>query len=258
MITSTKNQKIKFIHSLQTSSRERRASGAFIVEGLRLVEEALQSGWIIDLVLFTSQLRERGQLILELLHKRDIFIEEVSSEVMQFASDTQTPQGLLAVVKTSVLPIEDELDFILVLDGIRDPGNMGTILRTAEAAGVQFVCVASGSVDPFSPKVIRAGMGAHFRLPIKRLDWDEIEAFVKRKGLLSYIAEVRNGHPFTQVDFTIPTALIIGGEADGVSPSARSLEHTKVFIPMPGGSESLNAAIAAGILLFEVVRQRNL
>ncbi|MGE5123438.1 MAG: TrmH family RNA methyltransferase, partial [Acidobacteriaceae bacterium] len=158
------------------------------------------------------------------------------------------------------LPLPAELDFLLILDGIRDPGNLGTILRTAAAARIQAVLLAPGNVDAFAPKVLRAGMGAHFRLPIHQLGWAHIEQLLAGSpgGMRIYLADAAGGIPYTRADFRTPLALLVGGEAAGAGHEAFSLASEKVQIPMPGGSESLNAGIAAGILLFEVVRQRGM
>jgi TrmH family RNA methyltransferase len=184
-------------------------------------------------------------------------VEEVSPAVMKSASNTHTPQGILAVMAQRLLPLPADLDFILLLDAIRDPGNLGTILRTAAAAGVQGIILTPDSVDPFSPKVLRSAMGAHFRLPLLVLAWIEIEALLK-PGVKIYLSDVANSLPYTQADFRSPVALIIGGEAEGAGAEAQLLAERRIHIPMAPGVESLNAAVAAAILMFEVVRQRNL
>ncbi len=177
---------------------------------------------------------------------------------MKTASETETPQGLLVVLAHRALPIPISPDFLLILDGIRDPGNLGTILRTAAAAGVEAVLLAPGCADAWSPKVLRAAMGAHFHLPIQDLSWPEIRHILKLsdKAMHIYLADSASGIPYTQADFRAPSVLIVGGEAYGAGKDATSLADEKVHIPMPGGSESLNAAVAASILLFEIVRQR--
>ncbi len=153
------------------------------------------------------------------------------------------------------LPIPAKPTFVLVLDSLRDPGNLGTLLRTAAAAGVQAVFLSPGTTDAFAPKVVRSGMGAHFRLPILSLSWEEISA--RLEGLNTYWADMEGQVSCWEADFKKPLALIVGGEAEGVSVEARQLAGKSVGIPMPGEAESLNAAIAGAILMFEVVRQRN-
>ena len=256
MITSTKNPKVKWIRSLQTSARIRRDSGVFVVEGVRLVEEALKSGWEIKLVIHEEQIGPRGESVLMQVLERGCIIETVTHHVMRAASDTQTPQGILAVVAIQGIPLPQDLDLLLILDTIRDPGNLGTILRTSAAAGMQAVFLSQESVDPFSPKVVRAGMGAHFRVPVMKKAWDDIYAIIHAAALHTWLADAGAGVEYTSAEFKSPTALIIGGEASGAGLSAQSLAVDRVHIPMAEGAESLNAAVAAGILCFEVYRQR--
>jgi TrmH family RNA methyltransferase len=258
MITSKDNSKIKLARALQADSKTRRAEGAFVVEGIRLVEEALISKWEITWAVYTDELGERGRVLIQDMIDRGISVEQVTSRIMHSASDTQTPQGVLAVVQNRSTPLPSKLDFVLIVDELRDPGNLGTMLRTASAAGVGAVLLSAGSVDPFSPKVLRSAMGAHFRLPIDTLAWDQIRMEISKHGLAAYLATADAGQPFTQLDFRCPTALIIGGEAAGASIQAQQVAMDRVYIPMPGGGESLNAAVAAAILMYEVVRQRKL
>ncbi len=175
--------------------------------------------------------------------------------LMQSVSETETSQGILAVLEVTQLPIPQSLSFVLILDQIRDPGNLGTLLRTAAAAGVQAVFLPPETAEAFAPKVVRAGMGAHFRLPIHPLTWDEIRTTTR--GLKIHLADMEGDFPCWQADFRSPLALIVGGEADGASQPARELATSRVSIPMPGRTELLNAAVAGAILMFEVVRQRS-
>jgi TrmH family RNA methyltransferase len=255
MITSTQNPKIKWVRLLQTQGKTRREEGAFVVEGVRLAEEALAAGWEALLVLHEESLSLRGRQALEGFAAQNAPIEAVNEAVMRSASDTQSPQGLLAVLKLRRSEPPPGLDFAFIPDGVRDPGNLGTMLRTAAAAGTVCVFLPPGTTDPFAPKVVRAGMGAHFRLPLIQAAWEEIEAKLQSHALHPFLAAARAGVSYTAADFRQPLALVVGGEAEGAgSEAARLAEH--VHIPMPGGIESLNAAIAAGILLFEVARQR--
>jgi RNA methyltransferase, TrmH family len=255
MITSTHNPRIQWVRKLQEHPPLRQSEGVFVIEGVRLVEEAVRAGWQPSLVLYTPDLSQRGLEIIRSLSSS--ILEEVSPAVMRSASDTQTPQGLLAVMVQRVLPLPAALDFVLVLDAIRDPGNLGTILRTAVAAGTQGVILAPDCVAPFSPKVLRSAMGAHFRLPVLVLEWSEIEALLD-PGVKIYLSDVGDSLLYTQVDFRSPAALIIGGEAQGAGTEAHRLAQERIHIPMAPGVESLNAAAAAAVLMFEVVRQRNL
>lgn len=256
MITSSKNPKIQYVRSLLGRAKDRREAQAFVVEGVRLAEEALSAGWEADLLLFTAGLSERGRAVVEGFAARGAPVEEVAPEVMRSAGDTQSPQGILAVLPVRSLPAPESLDFAFIPDGVRDPGNLGTMLRTAAAAGVGAVFLPPGTVDPYAPKVVRAGMGAHFRLPILVETWEEIGAWLAHTSLTPYLAAAGQGQAYTLADFRAPTALVIGGEAQGAGAEAEHLARWRLHIPMPGRAESLNAAVAAGIILFEVVRQR--
>ena len=253
MITSTQNPKLKLARSLMGRPKERHEAQAFVVEGVRLVEEALASAWPMQYVLCKSGLSERGIELVTKLRKENIDVEEVNEAIFQSVSATETSQGLLAVLNYSLLPIPPSLDFVLIPDSIRDPGNLGTLLRTAAAAGVQAVFLPPETTDAFAPKVVRAGMGAHFRLPIHSLTWEEIRTATR--SLKVYLADMQ-GSPCWQADFRLPLALIVGGEAEGATEPALKLADMTVSIPMPGKAESLNAGVAGAILLFEVVRQR--
>ena len=253
MITSTQNPKLKLARSLMGRPKERHEAQAFVVEGVRLVEEALDSAWPIQFVLCTSGLSERGIELVTKLRTKNIDVEDVNEAIFQSVSVTETSQGLLAVLNYSLLPIPPSLDFVLIPDSIRDPGNLGTLLRTAAAAGVQAVFLPPETTDAFAPKVVRAGMGAHFRLPIHSLTWEEIRTATR--SLKVYLADMQ-GSPCWQADFRLPLALIVGGEAEGATEPALKLADMTVSIPMPGKAESLNAGVAGAILLFEVVRQR--
>ena len=257
MITSTHNPKLKLTRALLGRSKERREAGAFVVEGVRLVEEAVAAGWKIRFALWDETLRERGVLIVDRLISQGADVEEVSTGLMKSLSETESPQGILAVVEFDQRPIPDRPNFILIPDQIRDPGNLGTLLRTAAAAGVQAVILPPETTDAFAPKVVRSGMGAHFRLPIHSLSWDQTAGVVNSAGIKVLIADM-DGVPCWQTDLTSPVALIVGGEAEGASESARKLANGKISIPMAGDVESLNAGVAGSVLMFEVTRQRTI
>ncbi len=254
MITSPQNPKLKLIRSLQGRAKARRKENAFLVEGVRLLEEAVVAKWKIRFVLYDRNLSERGKDLLQSLE--NIEVEEVDSVLLKSVSDTENSQGVLAVLDNTELPIPDSPDFLLILDQIRDPGNLGTLLRTAAAAGVDAVILPPKTTDAFSPKVLRAGMGAHFHIPIISEGWDEIKDRVR--DLTVYLAEMEGDVAYTEASLKDACALIIGGEANGASQSARDLAQTSIHIPMSGKMESLNAAVAGAILIFEVIRQRKL
>jgi TrmH family RNA methyltransferase len=181
--------------------------------------------------------------------------DEISSSLMKSIRGTETSQGILAVLQLADLPIPSSPTFILIPDQIRDPGNLGTLIRSADAAGVDAVLIPPGTTDPFAPKVVRAGMGAHFRLPIHSMGWEEIEQVGTMASLQVLLADM-NGESCWEMDLRSPLALIVGSEAEGASQSARELASQKIKIPMAGEIESLNAAVAGSVLMFDVTRQR--
>jgi TrmH family RNA methyltransferase len=236
-------------------ARERREANAFIIEGVRLVEEAVAAGWPVQFVLYSDGLTERGRNLINVLLARRIEVDEVAGDLLQKLSDTETPQGVLAILEFTPLPIPETLNFILIPDQIRDPGNLGTLMRTAAAVGVQAVLLPPETTDAFAPKVVRSGMGAHFRLPIHSMAWEEIEQLGESTYLQMYLADM-DGQSCWETDLHQPLALIVGGEAEGASSEAHRLAHQKISIPMMGKMESLNAGVAGSVLMFEVVRQR--
>jgi RNA methyltransferase, TrmH family len=259
MITSSHNPKIQAVRNLLARRKERDERSQFVVEGVRLAEEAYQAGWLPAWVLTGESLSERGRSLANAFARLGIEVEQVSSSLMETLGDTETSQGLLVVMPARELTLPERLVFVLVADALRDPGNLGALLRTAAAAGVQAVFLTPGTVDAFSPKVLRSGMGAQFRLPVRNVTWDQILLVCHQPAapLTLYLAEAGEGQSLWQTDLRRPLALVVGGEANGASEAGRAAADSFISIPMPGKSESLNAAIAASIILFEVVRQRN-
>ena len=253
MITSSQNPKLKVVRALMGRPKERQEANAFVVEGVRLIEEAVVSGWKFQFALYSDGLSERGMDLVNILIAHRIDVEEVSGDLLQKVSEMENPQGIIAVLEFSNLPISNSLDFALIPDQIRDPGNLGTLLRTAAATGVQAVLLPPETTDPFAPKVVRAGMGAHFRLPIHSMTWEEIKS--QTKDMQIYLADM-NGISCWETDLHKPLALVIGSEAVGASDEARRLATQKICIPITGDVESLNAGVAGSVLMFEVVRQR--
>jgi TrmH family RNA methyltransferase len=255
-ITSVANERIRFVRSLQRAT-VRRKEGLFVVEGVRLVEEALAAGQSPELALVVPEQLERtprGQQLLRQL--RQFNCQPVTEAVLKALSDTVTPQGVIAVLRVpppSTKPLTGPV--ILVLDRLRDPGNAGTILRSADASGVVCTVAFIDSVDAYAPKVVRAAMGAHFRLNIlEDTDWDRL---LPRLGdRTRWLATAHQGTPYDQIDWTRDCAIILGGEAEGAGPKAEAAASAAVTIPMAGSAESLNAAMAGTILLFEVARVR--
>ncbi len=258
MITSNQNPKIQKTRTLLQQSKERKNSGLFVVEGVRLFEEALQANWEIDYILHSNNLSIRGSELLNQAEERKIAIDEIPFSLMRKVADTEHPQGIIAVVQQTRIPIPHPLNFVLICDSISDPGNLGTILRSADAAQVQAVLITPNSTDPYSPKVVRAGMGAHFHIPIYLAGWQEIYGICKNseEPLHIYLATADGTASCWEADLSKPCAIIVGSEASGSGNNAHEMADTRINIPMPGESESLNAAVAASILLFETVRQR--
>ena len=256
MLTSAKNKRIQYIRKLQSSNRFRKENNVLVIEGVRLIEESYKAGWLPDLVLFTNEVGERGKQVLNSLSEEGIKPVPVSEQVMQAASDTHSPQGILAVIPIKNLPIPQNIDFLLMIDKVRDPGNLGTILRTAQATDVDMVVITPGTVDPYNPKVLRSGMGAHFNVPIIQCNWREVSDLLEVHQLQVYLADSSEGQPHYDMDFKSPTAIIIGGEAEGASSEAENIAKFHIHIPMAGKIDSLNSAVAAALLMFEVIRQR--
>jgi len=252
MITSIANEKVKYVHSLYRR-RNRYRERLFVIEGVRLVREAFRAG-IVPALVFYSEALAGGQELLAEMQKRGTPAFAVSEGVMKALADTVSPQGILAVVPFVELAPPPGPSLVLIVDGLRDPGNLGSILRSANAAGVEQVILAPKTVDPYNPKVVRGAMGAHFRLPTAALGWPEIAETLA--GVQVLLADARGGQIYYEVDWTKPSALIIGGEAHGSSREARELAAAAIAIPMHSGAESLNAAVAASVILFEAARQR--
>ena len=262
MITSLQNDKVKYVRALQERRRARQREQRFVFEGVRLVEETVRAGVSPILVFHTEAVEsvrpgavsERSTKLLASLREMNAPCYVVSDSVMAACSDTETPQGILAVLAIPDLSRPRRPTFSLILDQVRDPGNLGTTLRTALAAGVEQVLLTPGTVDASNPKVVRAAMGAHLRLPVVALGWDAINQAVS--GCDVWLAAANGETPHTAVDWTRPVALIVGGEASGAGNKAQALAQGQVFIPMDTQVESLNMATATAVLLFEVTRQR--
>lgn len=254
-ITSPHNPKIKQLRSLATNRKDRRRERLFVIEGVRLVEEALGSGDVTLLVYDPDQLEQTasGQALFErIAGHRNTY--PATPEVLQAAADTVTPQGIVAVVRWPELQARGG-GLRLVLDAVQDPGNVGTLLRSAEAAGVSDVVCTSGTADVYSPKVVRAAMGTHFRLPITQdVRWDEVE--LDAPHIYATVADATL--PYYAVDWKQPSVVIIGNEANGVSDDALRVATNQITIPIASAVESLNAAVAGSVVLFEAARQRRL
>jgi len=262
MIESLQNEQVKYVVSLQRH-KAREEAQLFVVEGWRFVAEAVLRNAPIKKV-FVCQ--ERETLEWQSLHKklceRNIPFEEVDKRVLRKMSATEEPQGILAVVRQTTYTWADlQIDrnsLLLILDGIQDPGNLGTILRTALASGVRYVCLTPGTVDLYNPKVLRSTMGAIFSLVLlPGRQPEEILSFCRDRGLDVFTGDTQGSTVYHTKLSDGPLALVVGNEGSGPSPSFRNADVQCVTIPMYQDVESLNVAIATGILLYEIVRQRH-
>lgn len=256
-VTSIHNQWVKYARSLQRR-KMRHQERAFLIEGVRLIADALAAGATPRIVFFNAE--GQSERIVELAEagsRRHARVIPVSAQVMRALTETETPQGIAAIFPFPGMPLATarKAPLFVIADGIHDPGNLGTLLRSALGASANAVFIAPGTVDPFSPKVARAGMGAHFRLPIRPLDWEAPDPL-----LLAcrnrYLTDANADLAYDRADLTASTCLIIGSEAAGLSPAARALSTGAISIPLAGGLESLNAGIAGAVILFEAARQR--
>ncbi|MCS6801380.1 MAG: RNA methyltransferase [Dehalococcoidia bacterium] len=257
-IASLENERVRMVRSLH-EKRHRDELGAFLIEGVRLVEEALSAGADIPLVLYDPEAVSRNSRARQLIDALGDVAIPVTDRVLRSVADTQTPQGIVGMVRVPE-PAEAAPTgrLVLVLDAVQDPGNVGTILRAAVASGVNAVIIGPDCADVYSPKVVRAAMGAHFHLDLfTGLDWPQIDRMTAGRQRL--VGAPVGGRVYYQVDWTRPTALIISNEAAGPSLGALRLAggpgNGKVSIPIVGAADSLNAAVAAGVLLFEASRQ---
>lgn len=253
MISSLANPQVKRIRRLQKDKRFRYREQAFIVEGTRMFQELAAGSNPPQAAYYTQDWLadpEHQAILLE----ENLGGELVTSEVMAALSDTETASGILAVAPMNPLPLPAKPTMVLILDAVTTPGNLGTMLRTAGAAAVDAVILAPGCVDAYNPKVVRGAMGAHFRLPIHHLDWAEIVGYCD--SLTIWLSEASGNKVYTDVPWQQPSALIIGNEARGAGSEAHNMADGLVRIPMVKATESLNAATAAAVLLFEAFHQR--
>ncbi len=289
MITSASNQKVKQIVQWQNKPRERRKDGVFVAEGLKMFEEAPEE-WILEVYL-SQELQEKLQIEKEQWEKQQIekkqwekrqyekqqplgllqAVEEklkrvgfelVSDDVFRKMSDTQTPQGILTVLRRPQYQFSDLLQkpdpLLLVLENIQDPGNLGTILRTGEGAGVTGIIMSEDTADIFNPKTIRSTMGSVYRVPF--LYVPDLEAAVlqlHKAGVATYGAHLKGENYYSSFSFRQGTAFLIGNEGKGLRESTMRLVQHSLKIPMEGKVESLNAAIASALLMYEAHRQRH-
>ena len=179
MITSAQNKRIQEVRRLGSKRREREASGLYIAEGIRLVEEALPHAADCAYLLWSAPLSPRAEALVQGFADAGVSVEEITPQLMDSIAGTDSPQGVLAVMRMDPLPLPETADFVVIADGIQDPGNLGTLFRTTAAANADALLLMPGCADEYSPKVIRSGMGTHFRLPFARMDWDRAQTWLR-------------------------------------------------------------------------------
>ncbi|MCI5621553.1 MAG: RNA methyltransferase [Lachnospiraceae bacterium] len=255
MITSNSNPQVKNIIQLVKKAKARNEQRLFVVEGVKMFAEAPKE-WIRQV--YVSESFETKKEHKELL--AHVSCEVVSDSVFKTMSDTQTPQGILALLQQPSYGVEDLLNqpaHLLVLEDIQDPGNLGTMFRTGEGAGISGIIMSRGTVDVFNPKVVRSTMGSIFRVPFfVAEDLKGIIEELKRRDVKHYAAHLLGSCSYDEPDYTGATAFLIGNEGNGLSDDIASLADCRIRIPMAGQVESLNAAIAATLLMYEAARQR--
>jgi len=255
-IESPANPTVRMLRELHTHEG-RIEHGAFLIEGVRLVAEALATSWSLLAVLYDPE-RARADSQLASLVAAIPGSMPASPRAIRHASDTVTPQGIVAAARMPTFSgaIDPTEPLVLVMDGIADPGNAGTMLRSALASGVRTVLATRGSVDLFAPKVVRSGMGAHFRLNLAtELGWPRISELLG-PGRALVVAQARASLAYYRYNWLDRAALIVGSEAHGPSTDSLQQATAHVAIPLEAGVESLNAAVAASVILFEAKRQR--
>lgn len=254
MLISRDNQYVKGAIKLK-QKKFREQEGKFLAEGVRFISEAIQEG-LTEYILYSEKLlKTRGG---EELLKANVPFYEIEDKVLSELCDTENPQGAAAVVRKpeAVIDIKN-CSFIVILDGVQDPGNLGTIIRTCDAAGVEGIFLIKGTADIYNDKVLRSTMGSVFHIPTEAsADFDEVNRRLLEEGYSVYASSLSESTELYSCSFKGKTAVIIGNEANGVPENHIKAATDRIRIPMPGRAESLNAATAAAVILFEAVRQR--
>jgi TrmH family RNA methyltransferase len=255
-------EKLKELSRLRTK-KGRDIHGRFLIEGLRLCEEATDSSWPIESAFFTTSFEQkpRGQELLTRLRKLNVKTIQVKTRDLEKLSDTVTAQGIVCVLKRKNHPVKDlftgDLRLVVALDGIRDPGNVGTLIRSADAFGADAIVLSHDTVELYSPKLVRSAMGSIFHLPIyDDLDLEKTISELKKREFRILGTDAKKGRDPGAADTSGRICLLIGNEAEGLSKSLHDLSDEIVHIPLCGRVESLNVAVAGGILLYEIAKKR--
>lgn len=265
MITSTSNQQMKNLSALLKKSKERKEKKVFVVEGTKMVAEApvhaLKAVYVSESYANNTVNAQMIQDTVKKCKSADAVYEEVSDSVFKSVSDTQTPQGIMAVLAMPEYKLEEllmgEHTHLLVLESIQDPGNLGTMVRTGEGAGITGVIMNKTTVDLFNPKTIRSTMGSIYRVPFYVTeDLKDTLSQLKGKGVALYAAHLKGEHSYDEEDYCKALGFLIGNEGNGLSDEIADLADSYIKIPMEGQVESLNAAVSATILMYEANRQR--
>lgn len=256
MITSTSNPQVKRLLQLQKKSKARSEENVYVVEGLRMFVEVPKD--CVEKVYVSETFYNKKK---QELNFQEFPLEILSDSVFKHVSDTQSPQGVLCIVKQNKQELDEllriENPHFMILDNLQDPGNLGTIVRTAEGAGVDAVFMSKECVDIYNPKTIRSTMGSIYRVPTIYIeDTVKLLELFKEKGIKSYAAHLDGKNAYDKEDYRCGTAILIGNEGNGLRDEVSEKADVWVRIPMEGQVESLNAAIAASVLMFEVARQR--
>ncbi len=257
-IQSLQNPLIKNILKLQEKSRERKKQQLFIIEGKREVELAFKSDFEIESLLFISKKIEPHYI--KQFNAKEVI--EITPEIYQKIAYRESTEGIIAVAKSKYinlksLTFKNKYPLILVLEGIEKPGNIGAMIRSADAANIDAVILADPKTDHFNPNVIRSSVGGVFTKKIVISSSEEIIAFLRQKNIKIYAATLQNSNKYTDEDYTEASAIIVGTEANGLTQIWRNHSIKNINIPMQGEIDSMNVSVAAAILLFEAKRQRN-
>lgn len=258
MITSIANGKVKKIVQLLQKSRVRKKEGIFVVEGKKMVSE-IPKDQLVE-VLYSEAFLEKDKTYIEALRKQEIGVEVVSNQVMKHLTDAVTPQGIIGLAKMVQVSFDQLLEkepLIIILEQLQDPGNLGTIIRTADAVGATGVILSKGSVDLYNPKVVRSTMGSLFRVPIlKDRNLQADISALQKEGIRILATHLQGSQIIYDCDLTGGIGILIGNEGNGLTDTLTEMADGRVLIPMMGDSESLNAGVATSVMVYEALRQR--